>query len=641
MLLIISLLKCTEINISSDEKDLESLLGFTHEDIDSVLSNGEDIETILGINKEKIPGEKLKNIMNTDNTHEESHQIEYIQNYNCVSTKNIPFRDLFDEDLDVAKNRQFECKSEAKNAVNEDLTYYGNFNERNYQFDSGIENHVTNNNFTCDKINKAYYYNNKKFDINLSNVKNTVVNTSENFHEKKSNAGCVVGGKSITNKYKTQKNILHEENPGYNCGIISYKKKKTSSETHNKKDNNLCSAVINHSKTHEQLSTQEPMYRESHDIERTTITTDERPMFSSHEREKSQDNQNAFCDDSIYEQIQKKRYRNITYVRSKYNNNSDLSCGENLKDVNLHTDRVFIQSQRIYEQEAHEDTFLDRKYPIIYDTSGNYNAKEGLIDDDTFQEKNNAIINDISSTTIANGESISIDRASKRIQNETNNKLTFPAINNGLLLDKRLKDLKITLETLRDEEALFISRIPNYRKKLTLNKQEMKTIKINRNYLKSKFEFYEKNLITYAYSIKDKVSCLESQHNELIINSLNFVISVCNFVIPPNRLLGVCKEYYKLFFYFSLDYWKIETALNKINLSDFTRIIYYNLNNKTICENEKKIEILYDLLSLVYKFEDFYKQKESLSKRIKNICEVMSRKHNYKLKNIKKNKRCI
>ncbi|WUR02730.1 uncharacterized protein VNE69_02249 [Vairimorpha necatrix] len=633
MLLIISLLKCTTVSLSANEIDLESLLGFTHEDIDSVLSNEEDIETILRIYEEKIPEEKLISIMNTDNTHEENHQIENIQNNNCVSTKKIPIRDLFDEHIDVAKNRQFECKSEAKNEINEDIKYNENLNERNYQFDSGIEKYVTSNNFTCDKIINAYNHNNKNLGYTLSDVKNIVLNTGANFYKEKNNIDYVVDEKTITKKYKTQKNVPHEENPGYNCGIISYKKEKTSSETHKKKDCNNCSAVIRYSETHEQLSTQEPMYCESHDIERATITTDERPMFVIHEREKSQDNQNAFCDDSIYEQIQKKRDRNITYVRSKYNNNSDLSCGENLKDVNLHTDRVFIQSQRIYDQEAHEDTFLDRKYTIIYDTSGNYNAKEGLIDDDTFQEKNNAIINDISSTTIANGESISIDRASKRIQNETNNNPTFPVKNNGLLLDKRLKELKITLETLRDEEALFISRIPNYGKKLILNKQEMKIIKINRNYLKSKFDFYEKNLIMYAYSIKDKVSCLDSQHNELIINSLNFVISVCNFAIPPNRLLSKRKEYYKLFFYFSLDYWKIETVLNKINLSEFIRIIYENLNNKTICEIEKKFEILKDLLSMVYMFEDFYKQKESLSKRIKNICEVMRQKHIFKLKN--------
>ncbi|WUR02729.1 uncharacterized protein VNE69_02248 [Vairimorpha necatrix] len=558
MLLFISFLRCTEFSFYSKEENNESILGFTHEDIDNVLENNEEnIETILGIIENKIGEDELIHLMSADGTQNERNDERINKNNKCMSIKNIQNNNFTQDEMLCAKNFK----------INHDIAMP-------YVSDESI------------------------IRINTNSPENDQIVYGE-------------GGSTIINENILQKSMFQEKDNHICCNMVRYnasKDYKPFGETFEEEDLNDSYREIGYNKMQGQSLIKDLTCQEEKELELVKNMNDSAHMFLPHKEERFQENQHTMYEaiigignfrDLIHEQIHKESLQSNTYTPSMYIVNNCSIDEKTNQQTNLCTKYDQNMSSDINKDVTHEVTSKD----------GNYST-----------------INDTSSTSISQSSQRFITPPIINIQYENYNNIIVCQIDGALLLEKRLRELKVKFDTFKFKARQFISKIPSNKKNKNLNNKEKKIVELYRNYLNRRFGFYKRSLVIHAESIINKITT-GFHENSLIIDSLNFVISVCDFAIPPSRKLRIREDTLKLFYYFSLDFWKLDQMLDKLDLGNFIELIIYHFNNKNI----QIIQAKYDLEALFYNFDNFSKQKEILSIRIKNICEIIGSKYNYKI----------
>ncbi|WUR02728.1 uncharacterized protein VNE69_02247 [Vairimorpha necatrix] len=200
-------------------------------------------------------------------------------------------------------------------------------------------------------------------------------------------------------------------------------------------------------------------------------------------------------------------------------------------------------------------------------------------------------------------------------------------ITSGVWLDPLLRELNLKFDQIKSQEFFFSQNIPTKKITVDFNRLDMKKIKQYRSYLTHIFPNFRISLTICAEKIKKQVISLTSHDNELIIKSLNFIISVSKFVIPKSRRLQIKNRSFELLYYLSLDYWRIEKIVVDLNLPDLIELVYFSFENKITGIDIREKQILADLMILLVNFDSFYRQRASLCGRIKDLCEIIGRKH--------------
>ncbi|WUR02990.1 uncharacterized protein VNE69_03203 [Vairimorpha necatrix] len=155
-----------------------------------------------------------------------------------------------------------------------------------------------------------------------------------------------------------------------------------------------------------------------------------------------------------------------------------------------------------------------------------------------------------------------------------------------------------------------------------------KIIKI-RGYLSHRHIVFKKEILDRALMINKKLNKLEYLDNNIIIDAINVIINVSNFILPKITRLHLKTHSLQLKQYFDIYIWKLNFITNTCNLPEFIETIYVVFRSKI--QNKSYIEshILYDLSCLKEKVSNFFSvDKEKICSRMNKICRLIAEMHN-------------
>ncbi|WUR04284.1 uncharacterized protein VNE69_08041 [Vairimorpha necatrix] len=126
--------------------------------------------------------------------------------------------------------------------------------------------------------------------------------------------------------------------------------------------------------------------------------------------------------------------------------------------------------------------------------------------------------------------------------------------------------------------------------------EDYKKIKLNLTCLNSNFKSYYNLLHARAINIKNKLINLEPEDNCVIINVLQLIIDICDFILPKIYSLDIILESIELQYCISLDLSKVREVVDKLNLPELINLLCYYYDYTIICKTCHEKEILDELM---------------------------------------------
>ncbi|WUR02627.1 uncharacterized protein VNE69_02151 [Vairimorpha necatrix] len=200
-------------------------------------------------------------------------------------------------------------------------------------------------------------------------------------------------------------------------------------------------------------------------------------------------------------------------------------------------------------------------------------------------------------------------------------------LNNKAILTRQLQQLSGILSRIKEECQLHFRKKPDYAVNIIFNKIDSHEISKLRHYFGNFFLYYRHIVSYHIFNIEKNLTKIKFPDKELILLILKFVDSVFSFLLlkKDNIKIKTCSLF--LFYKYSLANWKIIMVMNTINLPDLIDSAFkYYISQINIANNPEK-KILEDFIFLKKKFDHIYEQKEILSSRLYELCQIISKYH--------------
>ncbi|WUR02591.1 uncharacterized protein VNE69_02116 [Vairimorpha necatrix] len=194
-------------------------------------------------------------------------------------------------------------------------------------------------------------------------------------------------------------------------------------------------------------------------------------------------------------------------------------------------------------------------------------------------------------------------------------------------ISHKMKFMKETLHIIVKKNECLLQTIPIKILKIKLDRTEYAQNRSFRSYLCKKYNSYRDKIQNKLLKLIDTINDLDQCDNKVIIEALKFIVDIINFIIPKSYSLKITYYSLQLKSFLLLDYWKLETVLKNINISELITLITNYYNNKIKKTDEHRKQILKDFTDLHNDYSNFCIQKDDIYLRIYKIIKIIIEKH--------------